>query len=205
MQPENNDKLVQFYNAINEYAEKQRLSILAETEEQYNAELARAEQEALSDAYRMIQRETAEMRADIAKEVSSREYGRRKALFEARVEIENKVFSEAAESLRAFTGTPAYSDYLKKAVAAAVKAFAAAPDSTEFRLRESDMKYADALSAAFGAKCTVTADNSIRLGGLRALNDKLGIALDVTLDSRLEQQHDWFCETAGLSIDTDIN
>ena len=201
MQPENNEKLVQFYNAINEYAEKQRLSILSETEEQFTAELARAEQEALSDAYRMIQRETAEMRSEIAKELSSKEYEGRKALFETRVAIEKKVFDEAAGRLRSFTETPAYAEYLKKAAAAALKAFSAAPDATEFRLREADMKYSEMLTAAFGAKCVFSADSSIALGGLRALNEKLGRALDVTLDSRLEQQHDWFCETAGLSIE----
>ena len=196
-----NEKLTQFYNAINRYVEKQRLNILYEIEEQSNAELARAEQEALSDAYRMIKRETDEMRASITRELAAQEYNGRRELFEKRVAIEKKVFEEAAGRLRQFTQTEDYSGYLLKAVSAAARAFSAAPGNAVFHLREDDMKYSDQLSAAYGAACEFRADESIELGGLLALNDQLGIAIDATLDARLEQQHEWFCENAALSIE----
>lgn len=201
MQTENNEKLVQFYNAINEYAERQRIGILSETEEQYTAELARAEQEALSDAYRLIQRETAEMRSEIAREISSGEYEGLKALFEMRAGIEKKVFDEAEERLRDFTSGPAYADYLRKAVSAVRSAFSDAPGGTVFRMREADMQYAGMISEEFGSECEIRTDSGIRLGGIRALSEQLGRALDITLDSRLEQQHEWFCENANLSLE----
>lgn len=195
------EKLVQFYNAINDYAKKQRLRILYETEAQNAAELTRAESEALSDAYRMIQRETAEMRASVTKELSSHEYEGRRALFERRVDIEKKVFDEAAEKLSAYTATPDYKNYIYKAVLAAAKTFSSSPDGTVFRVREEDMTFAESINSAYGSKCTIEADSTIQLGGLRALNEGLGIAIDATLDARLEQQHEWFCENADLSID----
>lgn len=195
------EKLVQFYNAINDYAKKQRLRILYETEAQNAAELVRAESEALSDAYRMIQRETAEMRASITKELSSHEYEGRRALFERRVEIEKKVFDEAADRLAAYTATPDYKKYLYKAVLAAAKTFSASPSGAVFRIREEDMSFAESIRSAYGSECTIEPDSTIQLGGLRALNEGLGIAIDATLDARLEQQHEWFCENADLSID----
>lgn len=195
------DKLVQFYNAINDYAKKQRLRILYETEAQNIAELTRAESEALSDAYRMIQRETAEMRASVTKELSTHEYEGRRALFERRVTIEKKVFDEAAEKLSAYTETPDYKKYIYKAVLAAAKTFSSSPDGTVFRIREEDMSFAESINSAYGSRCVIEADSTIQLGGLRALNEGLGIAIDATLDARLEQQHEWFCENADLSID----
>lgn len=196
-----NDKLVEFYNAINRYAERERLRILYEMEEQSSSELARAEQEALSDAYRLIQRETDEMRASITRELAAQEYNGRRALFEKRVEIEKKVFDEAAERLRAFTSTADYPAYLKKAVGAAVRAFGASPEGAVFHLREEDMIHADDVRKAYGAECIVCADSGIELGGLLSINESLGIAIDATLDARLEQQHEWFCENAALSIE----
>ncbi len=196
-----NEKLTQFYNAINRYVERQRLQMLYEIEEQSGTELARAEQEGLSDAYRMIQRETDEMRASVSRELAAQEYNGRRSLFEQRVAIEKRIFDEAADRLREFTQTAGYTEYLHKTVSAAARAFSASPDDAVFHLREDDMKFADELKNIYGAGCSFTADDSIVLGGLLALNEQLGIAIDATLDARLEQQREWFCENAELSVE----
>lgn len=196
-----NEKLEQFYNAINRYVEKQRLQILYEMEEQSSAELARAEKEALSDAYRMIQRETEEMRVSIARELAAQEYSGRRGLFEQRFAIEQKVFDEAAACLREFTASEDYPEYLRKAARAVVRVFSAAPQGAVFHLRAEDMKYSDRIATAYGSECDFIEDSSITLGGMLAINETLGIAIDATLDARLEQQHEWFCENSGLSIE----
>ena len=194
------EKLSLFIKAINDYAEKQRLRILYEMDEQSSEALSRAEKEALSDAYRLIQRETADVRGSIATELSSRELAGRRKLFEQRVAIEKKIFDEAAAKLRQFAASKEYDGYLEKAAASARKAFDAAPDGTVFRLRPSDMERAGLIEKAYGAKCEFAADESIHLGGLLAMNGALGVALDVTLDARLEDQHEWFCERAELTV-----
>ena len=38
------------------------------------------------------------------------------------------------------------------------------------------------------------------LGGLKGANPAKGVAADDTLEARLEAQHDWFLENAGLEI-----
>ncbi len=185
-------KLSLLLQAINDYAEKQRLRILTEMDEQSQTELSRAEKEALSDAYRLIQHETADVRASIAKDLSARDLEGRRKLFEQRNEIERKVFAEAAKRLADFTKTEQYRDYLDKAVAKAKSAFASDAAATLFRVRESDMKYAEHIKSVYGAECAVEPDNDIRLGGILAMNSSLGIAIDATLDARLEAQRPGF-------------
>lgn len=52
--------------------------------------------------------------------------------------------------------------------------------------------------SAVPAGCEVTADTTIRLGGLRA---KCGaVEADDTLDMKLEAQKDWFLQNSGMSI-----
>ena len=193
-------KLETMLKAINEYAERQRLRILYEIDEQSTAELERAEKEALSDAYRMIRQETADVRGSIARDLSSRELAGRRRLLELRRDIERRVFERAEEKLRQFASGDGYEGYLVKAAKETARAFSAARDGVVFRMRHCDMRYADSISAAYGAKCGFEADADIRLGGFIARSAELGAAVDATLDTRLEDQHEWFGENAGLSI-----
>lgn len=194
------EKLGKFLQAINEYSEKQRQYIIMEVEEQNRIELERAEKETLADTYRMISRHTADVRSAITRELSSRELGSRKALLEKRGAIEREVFEAAAEKLIAFTKTAEYAKYLSGCAKAAATAFRKAADDTVFRLRPEDMKYVEQIKSEFGSQCCFEEDATVSVGGLLALNKTLGLALDLTLASRLEQQKEWFCETSGLLV-----
>lgn len=194
------EKLNLFLQAINDYAEKQRLRILSEMEEQTGAELSRAEKEALSTAYRLIQKETAEVRGSIAYDLAARELEGRRRLFEHRSAIEKDVFERVVKKLSAFTASKDYAPFLRSAAQVAAKHLAAASEGVVFHLREEDMRYADDIRAAYGAECRFVADSGIQLGGLLAVSPALGRALDLTLDGRLENQHEWFEENAELSI-----
>ena len=193
-------KLETMLKAINEYAERQRLRILYEIDEQSTTELERAEKEALSDAYRMIRQETADVRGAITRDLSSRELAGRRRLLELRSDIERRVFARAEEKLREFAAGDKYEAYLVKAAKDTARAFSAHREGVVFRVRQCDMGFADAIAAAYGAKCGFEPDADIRLGGFIARSPELGAAVDATLDTRLEDQHEWFGENAGLSI-----
>lgn len=193
-------KLETMLKAINEYAERQRLRILYEIDEQSTTELERAEKEALSDAYRMIRQETADVRGSIARDLSSRELAERRKLLELRSDIEKRVFDEAREKLRVFVSSDKYKEYLVRSAKGAASAFSAAPDGVVFVLRHDDMKYSEAIQTAYGGQCAFEGSSDISLGGFIARSETLGAAVDATLDTRLEDQHEWFGENAGLSI-----
>ena len=89
------EKLRLFTEAINSYAEKQRLTILGDMEQYTSTELEKAEAEALREAYIHISKETAEVRASVVRELSAHEVSARRRLFEERMAMENEVFAQA--------------------------------------------------------------------------------------------------------------
>lgn len=191
------EKLRLFLEAINSYAEKQRLNILYEMEQYIGAELEKAESEALRDAYLHISRETAEVRASIVRELSAHELDARRKLFEERTAIENDIFSEAEKRVKAFANSDKYDSYLTTAA----EQVAAVVSSGEVvvRVRPSD----EGKSAMLGVMipgCTVETDPSIRLGGFTADIPARSLRLDMTLDSRLAQQREEFRRSAKLTI-----
>ena len=118
----NNEKLNKFHQAINHYAEEQRKKIEQEVEEFKKRELDEAESEVLAEAYRMIQKEMAEMRGRITREIAHREMDARRALLEKRGEITRKVFAAAREKLLDFAGSAEYGALLEKEMAALLEA-----------------------------------------------------------------------------------
>ena len=124
----------------------------------------------------------------------------RTALAGRRTEIADQVFLEAEQSLRAFTEKPEYQACLSGS-AARCAALLPQGESAVLLVREADIPLADALRAAFGRPCEVRADASIRIGGLKASCEAKGLVADDTLDNRLQNQHGWFLEHAGLTLE----
>ena len=69
----NKEKLSKFNQAINHYAEEQRRKIENEVAEYKRRQLEEAEEEVLTEAYHLIQKEMAEMRNSITREMAHRE------------------------------------------------------------------------------------------------------------------------------------
>lgn len=192
------EKLRLFLEAINSYAEKQRLNILYDTEQYTSGELEKAEAEALRDAYIHISNDTAGVRASVVRELSARELAARRRLFEERVSIEEEVFAEARKRLQTFASGAGYDDYLTRA---AKKASQLLPDGgVILRVRPADESKGGLLRDAIPG-CTIECDTSIAVGGFTAEDTVRGVLIDMTLDSRLEQQRENFRRTAGLTIE----
>lgn len=194
------EKLEKFLQAINEYSRKQRAAILMELEAQNSIELQRAENETLSDAYRLIQLRTADVRRSVQSELSRFEQQSRRELLEKRGELIASVMADASAALGRFAKTPQYDDYLARVAKALSKDFAGSAGETVFRLRPCDMDKAELIHRAFAHECSFRQEESIGLGGFTAENRGLGLFVDATLDSRLEQQRRWLVENSGLTV-----
>jgi len=192
------EKLRLFLEAINSYAEKQRLNILYDTEQYTNGELEKAEAEALRDAYIHISKETAEVRASVVRELSAHELAARRRLFEERAAIEDDVFARAQKSLMTFVSQGDYDGYLTRAAAKAAGVLSDV--GVTVRIRPADEGKKSLLQAAIPG-CTVETDPSIVIGGFTAVDAERGALVDMTLDSRLAQQRENFRRTAGLTIE----
>jgi len=192
------EKLRLFLEAINSYAEKQRLTILHDMEQFTSAELDKAEAEALRDAYIHISRETAEVRASVVRELSAHELRARRRLFEERAAIENEVFAEAEKRLKEFAAGAGYDGYLARA--AKLVTDNAGGEAPLVRVRPDDEGRAAQLSSLIPG-CRVEVDPTIAIGGFTAELTARGTLIDMTLDSRLVRQREDFRRSSGLTIE----
>ena len=114
-------KTSNFLKAINKYAAEQRKEIKTRAEEFRKYELQKAEAEVLRDAYYLIQNEMAQMKKNIASEVSKLEFEKRRELFAKRQTIMNDVFKKAQDKLLNFAKTQDYIKLLKNYAGAVSK------------------------------------------------------------------------------------
>lgn len=192
------EKASAFLQAINKYAEEQRNEIHAEVEQFKEEELKKAEIEVLTDAYTLIQKEMAQMRKEVATEISHEEMEGKKKLFLQRRQITQEVFDKAKEKLLAYTKTDTYPSLLEGYASSIAKILT--KPGTVLWVKESDLAYADRIQTAYGLPCQVKADDSILIGGIRGSNPEMGLVADETMDSKLEAQYEWFFSNSGLSI-----
>ncbi|MBS6235310.1 MAG: hypothetical protein KH615_05150, partial [Clostridiales bacterium] len=132
----NDEKIGKFYQAILHYGEEQRKKIEEEVAAFKQKELDEAEVEVLTEAYHLIQKEMAQMRSGISREMAQREMDGRRALLEKRRGIMEQIFSRAAEELRSYTQKPAYAALMQKYARNLAAVFQ--QPGTVIRLREED-------------------------------------------------------------------
>ncbi len=187
-----------FLKAIEKYAAEQRSKLESEAEDFKQKELTKAEEDALREAYVLLQRKMSSINNSIAGELSKAENASRKSIFVKRQEIEDKVFDRAKEKLLAFAETPQYTDRLTESTKAIAQKLTA--NDVVLYVNERDSKLKDKITAAFGRQCTVAVSNEILIGGIMGISRELGLLADETLDTRLSQQREWFCENSGLKV-----
>ena len=196
--PDTTSKTNNFLKAIEKYAEEQRSRMRSEAEVFKAKEMNLAEEEGLKEAYTLIQRRMSEINGKISSEISQAESRSRNRIFLRRREIEEDVFARAKKKLVEYTNTDKYADSLEKSVRSISKRLDA--DDVVIYIRQKDMKYKDRLTCAFGRKCRVEPSDDIRIGGVSALSRSMGLLADETLDTKLDEQREWFCKSSGLKV-----
>ncbi len=191
-------KLSKFLTAIDEYAEKERTRILAELEQSNRIAIEKAEKVTLDDAYEIINQRTNAVRMQVSRDNARRESDAKNDLIRKRNTIEAEVFSRAAQKLREYTKTDGYRTYLENAAKKAAAVLGS--ENTVIFMRGEDMALKDDVVSAFGKKCTVCEDESIKIGGLRFENEEACRAIDATFDSALYSQRDEFAKKSGLRV-----
>lgn len=191
-------KTSNFLKAINKYAAEQRKKIKTSAEEFRKYELQKAEAEVLRDAYFLIQNEMAQMKRNVASEVSKLEFEERKKLFAKRQAIVDDVFKKAKEKLLEFANSPDYVDVLKRYAVSISKVLK--KSGTTLYISRRDERYADDIREAYGKICKVEISDKIKIGGILAVNKEMSLVVDETIDAKLEDQKEWFAENSKLNI-----
>ena len=186
-----------FLDAINKYAEQQKAQITQEIEDYKNTKIEQATEQGLQDAYDLIREDISRRKAVIVNDLAKKELALRNELFTERQTLADKVFDEAKQKLVAFTETDDYNRFLGRSLAEIkVKCGTARCD---IAIAPSDEDKRGLISDVF-PDARITADPHILIGGVKANCPELGILMDDTLDSRLEEQRGWFIETCSMKV-----
>jgi len=187
-----------FLDAITQYAEKQKDKINKEVEEYKAQKIEQATRSGLQDAYDLIQRDITTRKAAIVTETSQKELSIRSSVFEERGRICDEIFKRASKKIVEYTNSPEYSDYLIRSAQNICNVIGKETKCIVY-IREADMKYHDSISAVI-SNAEYKADNSIKLGGIKAAATDSNILIDSTLDTALNDQRDWFVSNSGLKV-----
>lgn len=192
------DKTSNFLKAIDKYAKEQQKEIKSTATAFKRKELQKAEAEVLRDSYVLMQREMAQMRKNIDREVSKVEVQSKKELLNLRQKMMENVFFKAKNKLIAYTKTDDYKKLLVKMASKMSRVLK--NDNITIFVREEDLVFKNDILKAFGSDCTIMKKSSIKIGGMLGLDNEAGIIVDETLDSKLENERSWFSENSGMSI-----
>ena len=154
-------KTSSFLKAINKYAREQSNAILLEVEEFKKQEIEKATQEGISDAYKLIQKEVAQKKANIISDFAKREQESRKTLFIKRNEIVESVFADAKAKLIDYTTTDNYAENIRKSAREIASVFE--NKACIVYVKEADLSLENIIREEI-SNCTIEVSKDITIG-----------------------------------------
>ncbi len=189
------DKIEMFRDAIQRQADEDISTLIAEMHERRAAADKTRGDLALKDALNDIKKETDEINSQFRRDMSKCDYDYKRAVLMHRNELISDFFKDIEDSLVKFVQSEeGYTAYLKRSVEK-IRASIALDNATLIYARPQDVDIVRTLTS-----CEVTADNTIRLGGIRAVCRTKNVFCDVTLDMALEDEKRAFTQKTELRL-----
>ena len=195
---EKSAKTDNFLNAIKKYADEQRNAMRIEVEQLKEEKIKEAEKKAKYDSEKLIAEKLEAKRNEQTALLAKKTQEGQKKLFLERAEMTDNVFKKAEEKLIEYTKSAEYSEKLLQSAKEIVALFG--DEKSMLYINEKDMAYSDKIKALFGGNAEISADKTVRIGGIKGYCENMGIVADDTLDSKLYAQKEWFVENSGLSL-----
>jgi vacuolar-type H+-ATPase subunit E/Vma4 len=195
---ENNAKTDNFLKAIRKHAEKQRNAMRNEAQQLKEEKIRDAENKGKADSERLIQKRLDAKKSEETSKIAKLMQDGQRKLFLERNKMTESVFAKAEEKLISFTNTNEYIEKLLDSAKLIADLFG--NESCTLYVNERDLNNADKIKALFGGSTEITADKTIKIGGIKGYCSALRIVADETLDSKLDLQKPWFIENSGLSV-----
>jgi V/A-type H+-transporting ATPase subunit E len=186
-----NRRVEQFLAAIRGEGAQSCADIRSKAEAEIDAALAEARNKEKAKAEETERFEAQRAEAQRNRRMSEGRASLRAELARQRDTLQKEVFAAAEQKLADFAQTSEYAAWLQKSAAT----IAARLGACTLYARTADLPL---LKGNLPAGCSLSADDSIRLGGLKGAAGEQ--AADDTLEARLAAQRGWFLENSGLSI-----
>ena len=188
------EKLQHFYKVSIESAKEEAAKAISQYRDSLEEELEKHKKakKAASESQFKIESENATR--EVNKALSSEHLHIKRRLSKKHQELEEKLFAEVEEMLRAFLSSPQYADWLEDKVKKALDA--AQEDPLEIYLSPGDKDLAEEIERRTGIRPQIS-QNSF-LGGIRAVIPEKNILIDYTFNTLLEAEKENFNFDGGL-------
>lgn len=187
-------KLSAFSSRVLSLAKKRSDETDEKTNEIRKAKTEKKQDEFLEDAYRAIQSGVAKIRRTESEKVLRAENDMKKEILSRREEIINSVFSQAMEELSKFSESEEYRVWFDKKLSLALEGTGEGKKTVY--VLEKDKKEAE----KSGEK-VVAVNEAGFIGGVRVVNDDLGIIADYSFGEELSEAKEDFLQKSSLSIE----
>lgn len=181
------DKLGRFIDAVNSVTDKQVKDIIDDAREQSRSILAAADKTAAENKQRRIDDNSKMISNKYIRMVSKAELDMKKQILIAREELSSSLFDKVKERLAKYRASEEYENRLIAAAAAEENLKGA-----QICLAPEDMRLSDRIIAAAKEEVTVSADDSIKLGGFLIVRREQGTVTDRTFDCAFREQQSLF-------------
>ena len=184
-----------FLDSIRAEGEAACAAIKEETERTINSQRDETRKAENARVERTLRFETERARTRANRDLSAARMAARATLAAQRQQIADETFAKAKAQLADFAASDKYAAWLQTEAAALAEALG---EGAQLAARTADLPLLQNVKLPTGA--ALTADDSIAIGGLKGANPAKGLAADDTLAARLDAQHEWFLQNAGLEI-----
>ena len=186
------EKAEKFRAAINKQADDEIARSVEEIRARKSAAGKARQEHETAEALAKIRAERSAHEMRFKKEISRCEFETTKAVRAHRKELIDGFFEEIRAELVEYAKSKKYDDYIKRALAKA-----------EIELGGTLVVFAAEKDVETVKKWTVhevRVDNTIKIGGVTALDEEKGLFADYTLDSALEQEREAFTDKPELRL-----
>lgn len=164
---------------------------------QKNEMLEEKEIEVLQKKYKEINTETLNIRKKAVQHIAEYELKNKRKLLLAKDDFTNRIFENVFVKLCKFTKKDEYRELFKKKLKKMENKNILEID---FYIKSDDGVLDSLIKDIFGDEVNIKEDSDIKIGGFKMINNKTGLCLDETLDSKLSEQKSWFyCNSELLS------
>lgn len=189
------NKTSNFLKAIENYSRAQIDEIEKETEEYRQAQLNEGKERALRDAYNLIQTELNTSKSAVISEYSRKIADSKRNLYDRRNEMISEIRKDVIKKLSDFTKTDEYAVFIENSLKNTKKYIN--DEECIIEISKNDSKTKESIKKHLNVQDVKETGIT---GGYKAYAPSLGIMIDESLDSRLDDQMEIFIQQCGLKV-----
>lgn len=194
----NRDKqIAQFIDAINKNAIKECKRIEKATKKLYTGEAEKLQKSADEQMKEKIAYAKTELETQFNKNIAESYSNCRAKIAQKRTGLTQEVFEKAKAKLIGFTNSDGYIGFLSSSLK---EIYGYVGGTLNAFVKPSDKEKILLAAEKAGVPCEAKEDGAIKIGGVRVESEEMKKIFDDTLDSRLEDQKEWFFANSDFKI-----